>query len=90
MSPQPTVRLKGDRIILKLGTEQCELKVTDGKCDDAAQLAKAIQGRIQEVLAKRSRDPERMAEWEKDWEMSAGRRTRKINQELMDQLKGQK
>lgn len=90
MSLQPTVRLKGDRIMLKLGNEQCELKVIDGMCDDAAQLAKAIQGRIHEVLAKRRRDPERMAEWEKDWEMNSQRRTRKINGELMDQPKGSK
>lgn len=54
--PYPVVRLKGDRIVLRLGKEECELTVIDGMSDDAAHLAKTIQGRIQEVLAKRRRE----------------------------------
>jgi hypothetical protein len=53
--PRLTVRLKGDRIVLKLGTESIELAVTDGYSDDASHLARTIQGRVQEVLMKRQR-----------------------------------
>ena len=53
--PTPSVRLKDDQIILKLGSESCVLTVTDGVTDDAAHLAKTIQIRIQEVLQKRAR-----------------------------------
>lgn len=67
MPVQPKVRLTGDRIILILGSEQCELGVIDGLSDDATHLARAIQGRIQEVLAKRRRDPERASAWERDF-----------------------
>lgn len=87
MPPQPKVRLKGDRIILILGSEQCELGVIDGLSDDASQLAKAIQGRIQEVLAKRRRDPERLAEWEQDWNENAAQRTARAEQDLRETLR---
>ena len=36
---KPTVRLKDDHIILKLGSETCELIVTDGMTDDATHFA---------------------------------------------------
>ena len=49
------MRLKGDKITLKLGSESCELKVKDGMSDDAAHFARNIQQRILEVLDKRRR-----------------------------------
>ena len=53
--PKLTVRLKGESIILRLGTESIELGVGDGFSDDASHLARTIQGRVQEVLMKRHR-----------------------------------
>lgn len=55
MSVKLTVRLRDDHIILGLGSEECELEVRDGLCDDASHLARTIQGRITEVLDKRRR-----------------------------------
>jgi hypothetical protein len=83
----PVVRLKGDRIILKLGSESCELTVVDGLCDDAAQFAKVIQKRIQEVLAKRGRDPERLADWTQDHTMHAAGRTARFEADLIQTIK---
>lgn len=48
----PVVRLKEDRLILKLGSESCELEVTDGLTDEAAHLVLTIKSRINEVLSK--------------------------------------
>jgi hypothetical protein len=55
MPAKLTVRLRDDNIILRLGLEEYELEVRDGICDDAAHLARTIQGRIAEVLDKRRR-----------------------------------
>lgn len=61
--PYPTIRLKGDRIILKLGSEQCELTL-----DDLTNLAMTIHSRINEVKDKQRRDPERIAAWQRQWD----------------------
>jgi len=82
----PVVRLKGDKIILKLGDASCELDVTDGHSDDAAQLARVIQTRIQEVLAKRRRDPDRQAKWAEDWHMHAEARNKRFEQDLQQTM----
>lgn len=51
----PILRLKNDKLILKLGIEECELIVKDGMTNDTAQFLRTLHSRIQEILAKRRR-----------------------------------
>lgn len=51
-----SVRLKGDKIILKLGDQTKELIVTNQITDEVTQLANLLLERRKEVLDKRRRD----------------------------------
>ena len=54
--PPHSVRLKGQDIVLKLGTEQKNLIVGNGYSDDISHLSQTIHNRIAEVQVKRHRD----------------------------------
>lgn len=68
----PVVRLKGDRIVLKLGTETCELSI-----EEARYLSRTLVSRANESQGKKDRDPERMAAWADDWDRNSGERNRR-------------
>jgi len=59
----PVIRLKGDKVILKLGSESCHLTI-----NDLEQLIKTARSRIEEVKAKERRDPEYIKFWQEHWD----------------------
>ena len=50
-----SIRPKGDKLIVKLGNESCELNVREDFTDETTQIIKVLSERRQEILAKRRR-----------------------------------
>jgi hypothetical protein len=62
-TPKPVVRLKGERIVFKLGNETCELSV-----EEARHLSRVLESRAAESTRKIENSDERRALWKEDWE----------------------